>query len=329
LNMKNLVENFVEQLEQAIEIGESAKLSASKNPIQNVLISGLGGSGIGGTIVSELVVKQAKVPINVSKGYFVPAYVNENSLVIISSYSGNTEETVNALEIALGKGAKVVCITSGGKVEEISKLNNLDLILIPGGHPPRACLGYSITQLFYVLSFNGIISNFFKKELKASIDLLRKEQKNIRAEALKISEVLLNKMAVIYSTTYNEGVVIRFRQQLNENAKMLCWHHVFPELNHNELVGWTQRNEDLAVIIFRNHDDFARNQTRIEISKEVFVKYTPYIIEIFSKGATAIEQAIYFIHIGDWISCYLADIKGVDAHEIKIINHLKSELAKI
>jgi glucose/mannose-6-phosphate isomerase len=327
--MKLLIENFPNQLREAILIGEKVKLSPSKRKISNVFISGLGGSGIGGTIVSELAAMYSPVSITVGKGYFIPKFVNENTLVIISSYSGNTEETLNCLNLALKRKAKIVCITSGGKVAEIAKNKKLDLILIPGGNPPRACLGYSLTQLLYVLSHFKIISNKFKAQLKSSVELIEREKQNIISEANTIAEKIHGKTPMIYATTYFEGIAIRFRQQINENAKMLCGHHVIPEMNHNELVGWASGSEKISVIIFRDKDEFERNNARIVINKEVIKKYTPNIIEIWSKGKSQIEKAIYFIHLGDWISIFLAEKRGVDAVEVKVIDMLKGELSKI
>lgn len=327
--MKTLVSNFSNQISEAINIGNNAKFTEPEHTILNVLICGLGGSGIGGSIVSELVADIATVPINVIKGYFIPAYVNENTLVIISSYSGNTEETLNCMEQAIVKNAKIVSITSGGTVLSTSKTKKYDHIIVPGGMPPRACLGYSLTQLFFVLNFFGIISNHFKTQLEAAVELLNNEENNIIAEANSIAEKLVGKIPVIYATTSNEGIAIRFRQQLNENAKILCWHHVIPEMNHNELVGWTEKNEALSVVIFIDKDEYSRNLTRVEINKEVIKKYASHITEVFSKGNSAIEKAIYFIHLGDWISVILGDMRGADLMEVNVINHLKSALSKI
>jgi len=327
--MKNLVETFSKQLSQAIKIGETTKLGSARSKIDNVLISGLGGSGIGGSIVAELVAMESKVPITVSKGYFIPGFVNENTLVIICSYSGNTEETVNCMELALERKARIACITSGGKVEEIAKANSLDHILIPGGMPPRACLGYSLTQLLFILHRFGVIGGDFKSQLEKAIVLLETEEKNIIAEATKIASTLLGKLPVIYTTTYNEGIAIRFRQQLNENAKVLCWHHVIPEMNHNELVGWREKNDNICVVIFRDQDDYSRNQARIEINKKVFANYTPHIVEIYSKGGSDLEKALYLIHLGDWVSVILAEKRNIDANEIEVINSLKGALAKL
>lgn len=327
--MKTLVANFSKQLSEAISIGSNAKLTPSVHAITNVLICGLGGSGIGGSIVSELVVGNANVPVNVTKGYFIPAYVNENTLVIISSYSGNTEETLNCMKLALSKKAKIVGITSGGKVLETAKEKGFDCIIVPGGMPPRSCLGYSVTQLFFILGFHKIIHMNYKADLQAAINLLDTEEAGIIAEATIIAERLKDKTPVIYATTYNEGIAIRFRQQLNENAKILCWHHIIPEMNHNELVGWTQKNDNLSVLIFLDKDDYSRNLARVEINKEVIKKYTENIREVFSKGNSVIEKAIYFIHLGDWISVILGEMRGADLMEVNVINHLKSKLSEI
>jgi len=329
IDMQKLVANFSKQLTEAIAIGSNAKLTASANNISNVLICGLGGSGIGGSIVAELVAGNATVPINVTKGYFIPAYVNENTLVIISSYSGNTEETLNCMELAMAKNAKIVGITSSGKVLEICKAKNFDCIVVPGGMPPRSCLGYSLTQLFFVLGFHKIISNNYKAELEAAVTLIDKEETTIISEAKKIAATIHGKIPVIYATTYNEGIAIRFRQQLNENSKILCWHHIVPEMNHNELVGWTEKNENLSVLFFLDKDDYARNLARVDINKEVIKKHVSSVTDIYSKGNSIIEKAIYFIHLGDWISVALAELRGVDAVEVNVINHLKSKLSEL
>jgi glucose/mannose-6-phosphate isomerase len=327
--MKELIANFSLQLKEAIKIGESANLTKNTSIIRNVMITGLGGSGIGGTIVSEIASNQSSAPINVNKDYFLPEYVNNETLVIVSSYSGNTEETLNAFEIALKRKAKIVCITSGGKIADLAKDTNTDYILVPGGMPPRSCLGYSLTQLLFIFNFFGLIKDDFKSQLNAAIDLLEKEENQIKKDAETIAHKLVNKTPIIYSVANYEGIAVRLRQQINENAKMLCWHHVIPEMNHNELVGWTEKNNNWAVLFLRNDNDYDRTQKRIEINKEVISKYTDTIIEIYSKGNSVIERTIYMIHLSDWISMYLAEIRKVDATEVNVINYLKSTLAGV
>jgi glucose/mannose-6-phosphate isomerase len=325
--MKNLVQNFPKQLSEALQISGAAKISAGKN-IQNVLITGLGGSGIGGTIAAELAHKQSAVPVVVSKDYFIPSFVNENTLVIVSSYSGNTEETLNAMQLAIEKGAQIVCITSGGKIKELAEKHAFDLIIIPGGNPPRSCLGYSLVQLLHVLEVKGVLSFNYRKQIEEVIGLLNAGQADIQKQAHDFAERLFKKIPVIYTLGATEGVAVRFRQQINENSKMLCWHHVIPEMNHNELVGWAEKNENMAVCVLRTDFDYERNLRRLDINKTVIAKYTSTIFEIHGKGSTPLVQALYLIHLTDWVSCYIADLKNIDPVEVKIIDFLKGELAK-
>ncbi|TND10503.1 MAG: glucose/mannose-6-phosphate isomerase [Bacteroidetes bacterium] len=326
--MKELIERFSGQLRDAVRIARESRLTPAAKPFSNVLISGLGGSGIGGTIISELSAHTAGIPVTVSKGYFIPAFVGPGTLFIASSYSGNTEETLACVDQALATGAHVVCITSGGKMAEIAREKKLDLILIPGGNPPRACLGYSLTQLIHVFETHGLLPAGSLARVETSASLLDAEEPAIVALAKDIAARLFGKTPVIYSTSGNEGIAIRFRQQINENSKMLCWHQVIPEMNHNELVGWPSGTDQIAVVLFRDHDEFERNNYRIEINRAVFAKYTPHILDVYSKGANAIEKAIYLVHLGDWVSWFLAEKNGVDATEVKVIDFLKSELAK-
>jgi glucose/mannose-6-phosphate isomerase len=328
-DMNELVKRFPAQLKEAIEIGEKAKLNKQVKQINNIVIAGLGGSGIGGTIVSEIIAAECKVPVTVIKDYFIPGFVSSNTLVICCSYSGNTEETIQSLEDSIAKNAMIVCITSGGKIAEIANSKNIDLVTIPGGMPPRACLGYSLTQLFYVLHANGIIGDSFRKQLAASIALLEKEENDIVAEAKKIADLLAGKIPVIYAVDGYNGVATRFRQQINENSKMLCWHNILPEMNHNELVGWAENYENVAVIILRNDTDYSRTKARIEISKSVFSKYTKNVTELWSKGESQLEKSLYLIHVTDYVSVMLAEKKKIDATEVNVINHLKGQLAKI
>ena len=126
-----------------------------------------------------------------------------------------------------------------------------------------------------------------------------------------------------------EGVAVRLRQQLNENAKILCWHHVLPEMNHNELVGWAGGHNQLAVINLRNEDEHKRTKERFKISGGIMNKYTECLIDIASEGTSRVQRSIYHIHLGDWISVYLADLRNVDPVEVKVIDFLKGTLAKI
>lgn len=326
--MKEHIAGFTKHIAEAMKIGEEFSPKNNRE-IRNVLVTGLGGSGIGGTIIAQVCDAELKVPFAVSKDYFIPGFVNQHTLVIVSSYSGNTEETLQAMEAAEKQGALIVCVTSGGRVLELSKQHHYDYILIPGGMPPRSAFGFSATQLLYILRGVKLISNGFSAQLSKAIALLDEEESKIMNEAHALAEKLMGKITAIYSAASYEGVAVRFRQQIDENSKMLCWHHVFPEMNHNELVGWTTPNENIAVVFLRNRDDFSRTQKRMDLCKEIFKKYTPHVFEIWSIGKSQLERSLYLIHIGDWVSWYLSELKNIDCTEVKVIDYLKGELSKI
>ena len=327
--MKELIEDFTKHITQSIEISNSTTLSPFNGKIDNVLICGLGGSGIGGTIISQVVASDANCPITINKDYKIPAFVNKKTLVVCCSYSGNTEESLEMLAQAEAKNAVIACITSGGKLAEIAQSKNYNHIIIPGGHPPRAAFGLAFPPLFFTLKHYNIVSDNYNAQFNNAVNTINTEEHNIINEATTITDKLMGKIPVIYADANYEGVAVRFRQQINENSKMLCWHHVIPEMNHNELVGWTTKNDDLAVVIFRNDDDYFRTKKRMEVNKTVFEKYTSTIIEIHSKGNSRLEKALYLVHLGDWVSYLIAEKKGIDVTEVDVITYLKGELAKI
>jgi len=329
MKMSDYINDFTNHLVEAMEIGSSVNLNKKDKKFSNILICGLGGSGIGGTIVNDIISPKAVIPIAATKDYNIPNFVNENTLVIANSYSGNTEETLSALEKCQAKGAEITVLTSGGKLKTIAEENNYNHIIIPSGQPPRAMFGYAFTELFYVLNHYGIIDDSFKSDFKKAISLLDIEKSDIQKNAMELAKKMYKKTPVIYVATGFEGVAVRFRQQINENSKMLCWHHVIPEMNHNELLGWRTNVDDLAVIYFRNKSDYERNQIRMDINKKVISEYTENISEIWSKGDSLIENSLYHINLGDWASWYLSEMNNVDAIEINVINFLKEELGKI
>ena len=329
MKMNDYINDFSNHLREAIEIANNTTLTPYTKEIRNVLICGLGGSGIGGTIVSDIISSKVNIPIAATKDYSIPNFVNEHTLVIANSYSGNTEETLYALEKCQARGAEIAVISSGGKLKAIAEENEYNKIIIPGNHPPRGMIGYAFTELFFMLNHYGIIDDSFKADFDKAITLLDTEKADIQKQAMDLAKKMYKQTPVIYVANGFEGVAVRFRQQINENSKMLCWHSVVPEMNHNELLGWRTNVDDLAVVYFRNTCDYDRNQIRMDINKKVISKFTSNITEIWSKGDSLIENSLYHISLGDWVSWYLSEMNNVDAIEIDVIEFLKGELAKI
>ena len=327
--MDLMISRFTAQLREAIQIADNASVNHGQEEIHNILVAGMGGSGIGGDFLASFVRKECKVPILVNKRYDIPAFVDKNTLAICNSYSGNTEETLAALDKIEQTGAKIVCVASGGKMIEMAVQKNYDYILVPENWAsPRACLGYSVVQQICILTKLKLIDESTMDQFRSIPDFLDSESDVIKKEAKEIAGKLLKKIPVVYIEDSLEPVALRFRQQINENSKTLCWHNVIPEMNHNELVGWKEKNDNIAVIFFRNKADFTRNKIRFDINQEIISKLCDTVIEVYSKGISLLERSFYFIHLGDWISFYLSQMNGVDSIEVDVIDYLKEELSK-
>ncbi len=325
--MEELIKGFGDQMRTAIEIGQAAQLTAPEKEIRNVLVIGLGGSAFGGEIIKNYVADQLSVPYEIVRDYTVPAYVSEHTLLIASSYSGNTEETLAMLEAALPSNPKVVCITSGGKLKERAEKEGYDHIVIPGGFPPRSASALSITQQLYALRGLGLIGDF-EPHLNEALQLV--DSFSDHENARFIAQQLQNKIPILYSAPNFESVAIRWRQQIEENSKHIAFHHVIPEMNHNELVGWKNPSgllEDSVVIVFRSKLNHERTEIRMDICREIFSEYADTVLEIAPEGESHLGQLFYYMHLGDWVSLYLAYLNEEEPTPVKVIDFLKGELA--
>lgn len=327
--MDKLIAAFPDNVIEALEIASCAQINQPKHMIRNILITGMGGSGIGGKIVSLWFQDELKVPVTLINDYNVPGFVDQHTLVIGSSYSGSTEETMISLEKAHEKGAHIVGICSGGDLSTFCSSKGYDCILVPGGKPPRTQLAFSVVQLANIFVKLGFVSSDKLELIRSASDLIRKENESIKNKALDLASFLEGKVGIFYSSARYEAIAIRARQQFEENSKYLCWHHVLPEMNHNELVGWGGGDDRFAVVFMQTGDLIPRNQKRYEITMELIKKRTKHVTEITAVGMNNIERSFYLIHLVDWSSYFLAHEKGVDPIDIDVIYYLKDELSKL
>lgn len=331
MEMKHLVATFGEQLKHAIELGEAAGINLASKNFQNVVIAGLGGSGIGGNLIQAVVKDEMRVPVTVCKGYAIPAFVNENTLFIASSFSGNTEETLMNTNAALQKNAVVVCITSGGQLLELAKSRSLPHIIIPGeSKSPRANLGYSVVELLFMLHGAGLIGKQFVQHVQEAIALLEEQETQIQDYARELAGLFYEKLPILYSDDQFEPLMVRTQQQINENSKQLCHVNAFPEMNHNEIVGWMFPEKLLkqsAVVLVRSSFHHPRVKLRMDFCKPIFEEKAGSVTEVSAQGASFLAQAFYLVHLFDWVSVFLADLNGIDPAPVKVIDHLKNQLA--
>jgi glucose/mannose-6-phosphate isomerase len=327
--MDKLIEAFPAQLLEAVELTKHIRLSKRAHTINNILVCGLGGSGIGGNLAFDLTADQITVPILVNKGYELPGFAGDNTLLILCSYSGNTEETLSCAAQAVERGLKYVCIASGGKLGELAGKHGFDFIQVPGGAPPRTTLGYSSTILLYILDQFALIDLTVSEEITSVSEFLTREQAGIKAESQALAKLLKDKAVIVYSEDRIQSAALRLKQQINENSKSPSWSNVIPELNHNELVGWKFKNDTLAGLFLRTDFENPRNVLRFDFIRDTVAANVSIVQEVRAKGDNLLEQYFYLIHFGDWLSYYLAIEHGVDPVEVHVIDKLKNHLNEV
>ncbi len=338
-DMLGLLLDFPRQCKAALDIAERGKILCEKKAFTKIVFAGLGGSAIGADLVKSYLYSEIKIPILVFREYELPESIDASTLVFVLSYSGNTEETISAYKNAKDKGATLITVSSGGAIKEYAKKDNFAFIEIPGGLPPRCALGYLSIIPLCILAKLGLIKDV-TLEIKQMIKVLEgldKEdlspdiaQKDNLAKSVALK--LYNKFTVIYSASVHFDVcATRLRGQLAENSKALSSSHVFPEMNHNEIVGWenpTKLFKDFVVILLRDKDMHPRLVKRMEITRGIIKKEGVTVIEIWPRGDDLLSRIFSLIHIGDFISYYLALLYGIDPTPVERIAYLKKELAK-
>lgn len=325
--MQELIKAFPENLIEALKIAKRSPLKKSYPDFNNVLICGMGGSGIGGKIVASWIADEIKIPINFCQDYILPEYVDKKTLIIASSNSGDTEETLSATIQGHNLGATIVAICSGGKLAGFCSKWNYDCIVVPGDNPPRTALAFSIVQLIYIFVELNLIKKDKLVNLSTCKEFLDTFKEEIHEQAVQLAEFIDDKDLIIYCESKNEPIAIRARQQFNENSKILCNHHTIPEMNHNELVGWSGGSSKYAVVFLETNDWHPQNVKRRNFSIESINKKTKNIFILKAKGKTRIEQDLFLINLIDWASFYVAQMNETDSINIDVINNLKKLLS--
>ena len=327
--MRHLITQFPAQLEHAWANAQASPIALGGFKPQQVLVLGMGGSGISGVIASKMLSGISPVPIQANCDYTVPAWTGASTLVIACSYSGNTEETLMALEQAKMQGAHVVGITSGGTLAQWCDDQGWPSVRFPGGEPPRSQFGYAFTSVMHVLHAAGLVPESMYQAFGQAGPHLNANQQNCIERAEALADLVEGKRVWLYADATQEGLIIRWRQQLNENSKLLCTHHVFPEMNHNELVGWESGNEDDVALVVQTPEDHARTRIRMEVCAEIFQNQGADVVVIEGDGENAVLRFFDLVHVGDWLSLLLAERSGIDPVDIRNIDHLKNALAQI
>jgi glucose/mannose-6-phosphate isomerase len=286
--------------------------------VKNIIITGMGGSAISGDVLKDWLLNILKIPIDVSRSYELPAYANENTLLICISYSGNTIETLSQLDYGIKKRCKIFGITSGGKVESILRQLNFPLTKVKSGMLPRVAFPYLLFSAINLIKSLGWV------EENISLDVLEKEKSNIEKAAQDLAKKIKGTFPIIYGTY--PSVCRRFKTQLDENSKTISKYEILPELNHNEIQTWRNLNKKFSIVLLREKNERFEIEKSIEFLKSIIKKKTN-CYEIIAKGNTKLERMLYLIMFGDFVSYYLAKANKVDPSENKYIDELKKRIA--
>lgn len=344
-NMLNLCVKTPEYCQDAIQrakkikipndVKVSKKITIKYKKPQNIIITGMGGSAIGGEILQDWLQDKLPIPIQICRNYTLPAYANRNTLVFAISYSGETEETLSAFIDAIRRKCMTITISSGGHLLSFSKKLQIPHVTIPKGLPPRAAIPYVFFPLPIVIGKIHILPNV-EKDIKETIWVLKEVGRENSPQILtktnlskRLALQLKETIPAIYGFGQFRAIAHRMKTQFNENSKLLSVYDVFPELNHNEAVGW-EVSEDLAkkfsVILIRDHDEPPEIKHRIEMTKLLALHKAQKVLEIYARGKGRLAKMFSVLLVGDLVSVFLAILQGVDPAPVKTIDLIKREM---
>jgi len=320
----------------AIKRAKQVNVSENVNP-KNIVIVGMGGSAIGGKILQGWLRDTLPISIQVCRDYILPAYVNKDTLIFANSYSGNTEETLTAFLTAIQRKCTVFAVTSGGQLEAFCKKLQVPHVIVPSGLQPRVAIPYMFFSIPVLLEKLGILSNI-EDELEETIQVLEKEAKanapNILTQdnrAKQLATQILGTMPVIYGFRQYNSVAHRMKAQFNENSKVPSKSDTFPELNHNETVGYEAPEiltKTQSIILIRDPQEPAEIRNRIQTTTALVFSRAKTVIEIEAKGKGKLAKMFSVLCTGDFASIYLAILQNKDPTPVNVIVRVKTELAK-
>lgn len=316
------------------QLGHDFGVGTSKfTGVDNVVLAGMGGSAWPAVYVQAW--GEPSVPFEIVRDYDLPAYVGKNTLFISSSYSGNTEETLSALDEAEKRGAQVAVMTAGGKLEERAKAAGHVLYKIPGGIQPRMSSFFFLAAMAQLLEPLGLIPNGKAAELKKAGDWLKKQIGNWGPEtpaaknaAKGLALELMGKSIVVYSGPKMFPAANKFKICLNENAKNVAWVNQYPEFNHNEFIGWSSHPADkpYAVVEVRSNLEHERVRKRFVVSERLLSGKRPVPHVVKPEGKTHLEQLLWTSNFCDFVSVYVAILNGLNPTPVDLVEKLKESL---
>lgn len=304
--------------------------------ITSIVVTGMGGSALAALLIKVLYQAKLSIPLEIVRSYDLPGYVNANTLVIASSYSGNTEETISALAQARDKGAQIAIVASGGKLIEIASEAQIAHVTVPSGVQPRMAMLYSLRALLAILSEFGILDRNEYDEVAKLSDWLQAESSNWLPEvptaenyAKQLAHEAIGKTPVFYGGAFTAPLAYKWKISWNETAKNVAFWNEYSEFNHNEFMGWASHPVEKPFAVFDLLSSFERPRIlqRFELTDKLLSGKRPAAKPIHLKGETKLAQLLWGAILADFASTYAAVLNGVDPTPVVLIEKLKQELA--
>jgi len=325
-----------QQYEQAQFNPEVLNPEHDNRAIENIIITGMGGSTLAALLLKTLKKDQVTVPLEVVRGYSLPAYVGRSTLVIVSSYSGNTEETLSALNQATSSGAQVGIISSGGKLIEFATANNISHLILPTGFQPRMATVSGLIALLTLIGHFAVEGIGDAAEVRGASDFLKEASVNWRKEvtvdknyAKQLALLAVGKTPVFYGGEWTAPLAYKWKISWNENAKNVAFWNEYPEFNHNEFMGWTSHPIEKPFAVFDLISNFEHPQVlkRFAVSDKLLSGRRPKATVINLEGSAPLTQLLWGCVLADFVSIYVAILNGVDPTPVDLIEKLKAELS--
>ena len=340
LGFAGAVATLPEQFGQARATAEAADLSPiDSSRIANIAVAGMGGSGISGDVLAAAGSHDLSVPVTVLKQYRVPRFVGPGTLFFAMSYSGGTEETLEATSAALAAGAQVVAVSSGGELASLAGKAGAPVIGCPPGFMPRAALGHLATPLFVVCDRLGLLPGGVaaveatRAQAARRRDACRPEVEGQANPARELARRIGRTFPLVWGTGALGAVAAyRWKADVNENAKAPAFSNAFPELDHNEICAFGQHGDvtrQVVTLVELRHDhEHPQLGRRVEATRAIVDETVASVLEVRAEGAGRLAQLVDLMYLGDWVSVYMALDAGVDPGPIDAIARLKDELAR-
>lgn len=324
----------IAQLPQQLthDYAATAALVEPMPELKAIVLAGMGGSAQAGEFIKTWLGDRLTVPLVIVRDYALPAFIDRNTLVVASSHSGNTEETLSTLAEAEKRGARIVVISSGGKLGEAAKRQNYPLFEQPSGLQPRMAVLYAVRALVTLCEHLGLVQGAVD-ELATAGKWLDGQMGSWKAEvpttdnvAKQIAEAMVGHVGVVYAGPTLGFAAMKWKIAFNENAKNIAFYNYFPEFNHNEFIGWSHpERSGLKVIELQSSLDHLQVQKRFEVSNRLLSDvFAP--VQVQAEGETAVAQLVWTIALGEYVACYLAFLNGVDPSPVDLVEKLKVEL---